>query len=163
MFLPWHALEDGFFSFIWLLDDERQFAPAVFLAKLTDAKIWGLGCRTTGDRCGVASNTLLFAILTGDGTTLLGLAFALIVTRTRFRGKRVRRMRTVLPSITPPFVVGLAIILLFGRSGTVTQLVSEFLGIEAAGCPDIPASGSRRCSDRLPPADRCGRRRKPFA
>ena len=28
----------------------------------------------------------------------------------------------MLPIITPPFVVGLAIILLFGRSGAVTQL-----------------------------------------
>lgn len=124
-----------------LLDDDRHFAPGVFLAKLTDTKIWGLGCLTTGYRCGVAWNTLLLAILTGAGTTLLGLAFALIVTRTRFRGKRVLRMLTVLPIITPPFVVGLAIILLFGRSGTVTQLVADLLGVEAGrwiyGLPGI--------------------------
>lgn len=124
-----------------LLDDDRRLAPAVFLAKLTDAKIWGLGCLATGQRCGVAWNTLLLAILTGAGTTLLGLAFALIATRTRFRAKRLLRMLTVLPIITPPFVVGLAIILLFGRSGTVTQFVADLLGVDAGrwiyGLPGI--------------------------
>ncbi|MCB2055357.1 MAG: iron ABC transporter permease, partial [Geminicoccaceae bacterium] len=35
------------------------------------------------------------------------------------------------PIITPPFVVGLAIILLFGRAGTVTQFMADLLGIEA--------------------------------
>jgi iron(III) transport system permease protein len=35
----------------------------------------------------------------------------------------------VLPIITPPFVIGLALILLFGRSGVVTGLMSEWFGI----------------------------------
>ena len=34
-------------------------------------------------------------------------------------------MLTVLPIITPPFVIGLAVILLFGRSGAVTQLLAR--------------------------------------
>ncbi len=111
------------------LDNEGNFAPPVFFAKLTDPKIWSLSCVTTGYRCGVAWNTLFLAFLTGAGTTLLGLAFALVVTRTSFRLKRVLRTLTVLPIITPPFVVGLAIILLFGRSGTVTQFVADLLGM----------------------------------
>ena len=48
---------------------------------------------------------------TGAGTTALGLAFALIVTRTGFAFKRTLRVLTVLPIITPPFVIGLALIL----------------------------------------------------
>lgn len=32
-------------------------------------------------------------------------------------------MLTVLPIITPPFVIGLGLILIFGRSGVVNQLV----------------------------------------
>jgi iron(III) transport system permease protein len=44
------------------------------------------------------------------------------LTRTGFRAKRLLRVLTVLPIITPPFVIGLALILLFGRSGTVTRL-----------------------------------------
>ena len=79
----------------------------------------------------MAWNSLLLAVLTGAGTTVLGLAFALVVTRTGFRAKRLLRVLTVLPIITPPFVVGLAIILLFGRSGTITQLWEAMTGVEA--------------------------------
>ena len=42
----------------------------------------------SGDlRCGVAWNTLFLGMLVGVGTTALGLAFALIATRTSFRYK----------------------------------------------------------------------------
>ena len=60
----------------------------MFLAKFVDARIWSLGC-FSGGSCGVAWNSLLLAVLTGAGTALLGLAFALIVTRTGFRAKRL--------------------------------------------------------------------------
>ena len=36
----------------------------------------------------------------------------------------------MLPIITPPFVIGLAIILLFGLSGAVTQAVAELFGLQ---------------------------------
>ena len=83
-------------------------------------------------------------MLTGAGTTLLGLAFALVVTRTGFRAKRLLRVLTVLPIITPPFVVGLAIILLFGRSGTVTQ----FLARRSASRPGAGSTACRACGSR---------------
>ena len=41
--------------------------------------------------------------------------FALIVTRTGFAFKKTLRVLTVLPIITPPFVIGLALILLSAR------------------------------------------------
>src|SRR5690606_15117872 len=53
-----------------------------------------------------------------------------VLTRSGFRQKRLLRALTVLPIITPPFVIGLAIILLFGLSGTVTTTVATVLGIE---------------------------------
>jgi len=114
-----------------LHDNDGALALGAFVAKFIDAKIWSLGCFAGGGRCGVAWNSLLLAVLTGAGTTLLGLAFALVVTRTGFRAKRSLRVLTVLPIITPPFVVGLAIILLFGRSGTITQAWEAMTGIEA--------------------------------
>ena len=58
-------------------------------------------------------------------TTLLGLAFALIAMRTRLSLKPVLRALSVLPIITPPFVIGLALILLFGRAGLVTDFLAE--------------------------------------
>ena len=61
--------------------------------------------------------------------TLLGLCFALVVTRTDFRWKRSLRALTLLPIITPPFVIGLALILLLGRNGALTQFVASWLGI----------------------------------
>ena len=124
-----------------LQDNDGNFAPAVFLAKLLADKIWGVGCLYRGVSCGVAWNSLVLAILTGAGTTLLGLAFALIATRTDFRAKPLLRVLTVLPIITPPFVIGLAVILLFGRAGAVTQFVSWLFDVPASrwiyGLPGI--------------------------
>ncbi len=106
-----------------LQDNDGAYSYTVFHDKLFDAKIWGLSCLTSGLRCGVAWNSLLLAVLTGFSSCVLGLAFALIATRTGFRAKRALRVLTVLPIITPPFVIGLAVILLFGRSGLVTQFL----------------------------------------
>ncbi len=104
-------------------DNDFNFAPGVFVEKLFSSKIWGLRCLTENVGCGVAWNSLQLAVLTGAGTTLLGLAFALLATRTGFRFRPLLRVLSVLPIITPPFVIGLAIILLFGVSGTITQLL----------------------------------------
>ena len=60
-----------------LQDNGGALAPAAFVAKFADPRIWSLACVTGDVRCGVAWNSLLLAVLTGAGTTLLGLAFAL--------------------------------------------------------------------------------------
>ncbi len=99
------------------------FMPAMLIERLAVEKIWSLRCLTGGGRCGVAWNTLFLAFACGAGTTALGLAFALIATRTSFRFKKILRVLTVLPIITPPFVIGLALILVFGRSGLVNQFL----------------------------------------
>ncbi|WP_046864342.1 ABC transporter permease [Microvirga massiliensis] len=110
-------------------DDAGHTSLSVFVGKLFDPSIWGLDCLTSNLNCGVAWNTLFLALLVAGGTTLLGLAFALIATRTAFRFKGVLRVLTVLPIITPPFVIGLALILLFGRSGAVSAFLFETFGI----------------------------------
>ena len=100
-----------------------------FLASFFDRSIWGVDCLYSSLRCGVAWNTVLLAIVVGAGSTLLGLAFALIAARTAFRFKGVLRVMSVLPIITPPFVIGLAIILLFGRAGAVSALLYDWFDI----------------------------------
>lgn len=110
-------------------DDSGAFALNAFSAKLFDNSIWGLDCLTSNLRCGVAWNTLFLGVLVGFGTTVLGLAFALIATRTGMRFKGALRVLTILPIITPPFVIGLALILLFGRSGSVSALLNSWFGI----------------------------------
>ena len=112
-----------------LLNEEGSLAPILFVQKLTSERIWQLNCFNTGLSCGVAWNSLYLAILVGITTTLLGLAFALLLTRTSTPGKKTFRAITLLPIITPPFVIGLGIILLFGRSGVVSSLLDWAFGI----------------------------------
>ena len=108
---------------------EGSFSLGEFWNRMASHRIWGLKCLAgTGD-CGAAWNSLALAILTGAGSTLMGLSFALIVTRTRFRFKPLLRVLTVIPIITPPFVIGLALILLFGRAGALTGLLHDLFGM----------------------------------
>jgi iron(III) transport system permease protein len=101
-----------------------------FADRTFDRKIWGLACVTSRVSCGVFWNTLVLAISTATAATMLGLAFALIVTRTGFPLKKGMRLLTVLPIITPPFVIGLGLILIFGRSGVVNQLAESWFGLQ---------------------------------
>src|SRR5437899_5224592 len=98
--------------------------------RLFAAKIWRLDCLTGGRSCGVGWNTLVLALLTATTTTALGLGFALVVTRTGFKATRLLRVLTILPIITPPFVIGLGLILIFGRSGLVNQLMEWAFAVE---------------------------------
>jgi len=110
-------------------DRDGNFQPLVMFQRLAESKIWALRCLVGGGSCGVVWNTLFLALCCGVGSTALGLAFALIVTRTSFRFKRTLRVLTVLPIITPPFVIGLALILVLGRSGLVNQLLEWSFGV----------------------------------
>jgi iron(III) transport system permease protein len=113
-----------------LQDTAGAFAPAALLDRLSSPRIWGVGCLAGGTRCGVVWNTVILATLCAALCTLLGLAFALLVARSRMRGKRALRALSILPIITPPFVIGLGLILLFGRSGLVNQFLEWAFGIE---------------------------------
>jgi len=111
-----------------LQDGAGLFSLAALPERLLTEKIWGLGCIVGNTRCGVAWNTLVLALLCAAGCTALGLAFALIAARTGFKHKGVLRVLTILPIITPPFVIGLGLILIFGRSGLVNQLLEYLFG-----------------------------------
>ncbi len=112
-----------------LQDAKGVFAPALFAERILANDIWGLDCLYSNLRCGVAFNTVLLGVLAGSGSTLLGLAFALIAARSSFRYKKSLRVLTILPVITPPFVIGLALIILFGRTGIVTDFLGQIFDI----------------------------------
>ncbi len=97
--------------------------------RLAAEDIWNLSCFAGGRKCGVLWNSLWLAIATGLLTTLFGVAFALLAQRTRFPAKGLLRFLTILPIITPPFVIGLGMILLFGRSGVASVLLNHWFGI----------------------------------
>ncbi|QIG49690.1 iron ABC transporter permease [Nordella sp. HKS 07] len=97
---------------------EGGYALGALVARFYSADLWA-----------VTWNSLILAIVVGLLTTLLGLGFALLHKRTDFRAKGLLRLLAILPIITPPFVIGLGIILLFGRNGIATWIMAEFLGI----------------------------------
>lgn len=103
------------------IDEEGAWSARVLAERLGQERIWGLGCVAGGVRCGVAWNTLLLALMTATGTTVLGALIALYAERGSQRLARPLNVLAMLPIITPPFVVGLGLILLFGRAGLVNQ------------------------------------------
>ncbi|MWC07216.1 ABC transporter permease [Brucella melitensis] len=111
-------------------DFDGSFNPDGFIGNIQDSSIWSLACVVGEGRCGVAWRTLWLALMTATGSTILGLAFALVATRTNFPFKKGLQLLTILPIITPPFVVGLALTLLFGRAGVVTEQISSLFGVE---------------------------------
>jgi iron(III) transport system permease protein len=70
---------------------------------------------------GALRNSLLLAVAVGVVTTGLGLAFALLDARSRLPTRRLLAPLSVVPIITPAFVLGLAFIYLFGRRGSITH------------------------------------------
>ncbi|MDE0765498.1 MAG: iron ABC transporter permease [Amylibacter sp.] len=112
------------------ITEDGSYSVIVFAGKFFDDRLWGLSCLIGPGRCGVAWNSLFLAVCVGFLTTVLGLIFALVVTRSGFKYRRAIRALTILPIITPPFVIGLALILMFGLSGSITQFFSELFGLQ---------------------------------
>jgi iron(III) transport system permease protein len=75
---------------------------------------------------GALRNSILLAVSVGVVTTSLGMAFALLEARSRLPTRRLLAPLSILPIITPAFVLGLAFIYLFGRRGSITHGVFGF-------------------------------------
>jgi len=103
------------------VDGDGHASLAAFVARLSSSRIFGYGS--------VVWNSLQLGLMTAASATLLALGFAFVVTRTRLPGRRLVSTLAVLPMITPPFVIGLALIMLFGRSGAVNALLESAFGI----------------------------------
>jgi len=71
-------------------------------------------------------NTLKLGLLTGLFSTLTGLLFAYVDVYMRVRSSELERLFSLvslLPVVSPPFVLSLSTIMLFGRSGIITRTV----------------------------------------
>ncbi len=75
----------------------------------------------------VVRDTLTMGVLTATFGTLFGFIFAYTVIRCNIPFPRLFHVITLLPTISPPFAIAVAAILLFGRNGLVTH---NWLGIE---------------------------------
>jgi iron(III) transport system permease protein len=111
------------------VDEAGAFSLPAFAERLLTERVWGVGCLLGGGRCGVAWNTLFLALLTATGTTVLGAMIALMAERGQRRLRKPLNVLALLPIITPPFVVGLGLILLFGRAGLANQALEWAFGI----------------------------------
>jgi iron(III) transport system permease protein len=76
---------------------------------------------------GALPTSLLLAVVVSTIVTALGLSFALLGQRTRFPiMRRFLSSVSLLPIITPPFLLAFAMIFLFGRQGMIT---ADLLGL----------------------------------
>ena len=125
-----------------LLDSAGNLSLTALLARLASSRVWGYD--------GIVWNTMQLGLMTASAATLLGFCFVLIVTRTQFRARRLLSVLSILPMITPPFVIGLALILLFGRSGALNALLEWAFGLRPTrwiyGLPGVWLAQTLRAS-----------------
>jgi iron(III) transport system permease protein len=112
IFFPvWEIFRNVFF------DKANAFVPFQFFRIVTS---FGVGR--------VVGNTLILAFSVGLATTVFGLIFALYAVRATTRLRYLIRVFYILPIITPPFVVGMSLILIFGRAGMINDGLMFLLG-----------------------------------
>ena len=99
-------------------DDNGAFAPLQFMNILGQAHI-----------IQVIWNSFLLSAAVGIGCTFFGLVLAIYTTRIAKRSALIGRIFSILPIVTPPFVVGLGVTLMMGRSGYITEFMVQYLGL----------------------------------
>jgi iron(III) transport system permease protein len=109
--------------------EDGRSALLSFASRIANERNFGLGCVAGSVRCGVAWNTLFLGLLTATSTTVLGTLIALMAERGPRSYAKPLNALALLPIIMPPFVVGLGLILLFGRAGIVNQGLEQLFGI----------------------------------
>ncbi len=78
-------------------------------------------------------NSLTVGLATGAVGVLLGYLAAFTLTRTNMPGKQFMHILLILPIISPPFVSAIAILLLFGFNGLITQKILGLQGYNIYG------------------------------
>lgn len=99
-------------------NDAGEFAPLAFINVLSQAHI-----------IQVILNSVLLSVAVGIGCTFFALVLAIYTTRIARRGAIIGRIFSILPIVTPPFVVGLGVTLMMGRSGYITELMVDWFGL----------------------------------
>lgn len=102
-----------------MLYDGEHFSPLYFVTILSNSHI-----------IRVILNSIWLAITVGIGCTFFGLALAIYTTRIAKRSAFIGRIFSILPIVTPPFIVGLGVTLMLGRSGYVTDFMATYAGLK---------------------------------
>jgi iron(III) transport system permease protein len=75
------------------------------------------------------ANSILLGAATVAGTTVLGVAIALLLVRFDFRGRDLFGYLTLIPIISPPLVGVLGFTFIMGRAGTVNVLLQDWFDL----------------------------------
>ena len=109
--------------------EENQITLSVF------ARIFGM----SGFRKAI-SNTLQLGFISGILATLIGFLFAYVDMYVNVGNKFVKglfKIVSVLPVVSPPFVLSLSAIMLFGRTGIITRSLFNLSTTKLYGLPGI--------------------------
>lgn len=101
----------GFGTGVFTLDHYKQFFSTTFYLRSL-------------------KNSVYAAVITTVVVTFLSVCMSLYVTRSDSKVASLYRGASLLPLVAPPFIFSLALIILFGRNGVLTPIVSGWLGIE---------------------------------
>lgn len=71
-------------------------------------------------------NSIKLGVITSIIATIIGYIYAFAITRTEIPGKKFFKAMATLPIVSPPFILSLSVIFLFGRMGLITN---KLLGI----------------------------------
>jgi iron(III) transport system permease protein len=97
---------------------------------------WVIGLMLYGN--GALPTSLLLTTIVAPSATALGLAFALLGQRARFGAvRRSLDVISILPIITPPFVLAFAMIFLLGRRGLITYNLLDMSSGWIFGLPGV--------------------------
>lgn len=126
----------GLVSAAWALYRRRNLL--VVLSRLLLGGVAGLVIGAMLYGRGALPTSLLTVAIVAPSCTLLGLAFALLGQRSRFRPvRRSLDVISVLPIITPPFILAFAMIFLLGRRGIVTHGIFDISSNWIYGIPGV--------------------------
>lgn len=100
-------------------NDMNEFMPTQFIDILSQRQI-----------IQIIINSMELGTTVGVLATFFGLVFAIYSTRIAKKSAVIARIFSILPIVTPPFVVGLGVTLMLGRSGYITELLAKYCGLE---------------------------------
>ncbi|MGA1396937.1 MAG: ABC transporter permease, partial [Burkholderiaceae bacterium] len=106
-------------------DEFGKLVPGLAWERLSDSRIWSLNCLVSQQVCGTAWHSLLLGLISGLTTSLLGTVLAFTSERVLPAFRKPLGLFAILPMLMPPFVVGLGLVMLFGRAGVINNWLEE--------------------------------------
>ncbi len=88
---------------------------------------------TTGRNLAIFGRTMLLGLIVAVIATTVGYIFAYTVTRTSVPCKGFLKTMATLPILSPPFILSLSIIFLFGKQGFITKTILGISGNSVYG------------------------------